>query len=95
MMSISVNVKGYVSRDNDTYIKYKNVLIACVNAGVSELPKECAIYFGQTEPSFHLLDNNIETVIPNSKYFNQVIGKIENLVSEIPDDVHKLVFTYQ
>lgn len=45
-MGMSTHVKGFVSTENENYKKHSKVLIACIEAGISELPKETAEYFG-------------------------------------------------
>lgn len=60
IMSMSTNVRGYVSPENEKYKKqsFKSydgpcITIACCEAGVSELPKETAEYFGSKYPDLY------------------------------------------
>ena len=85
-------VKGFVSPENENYKKHAKVLIACIEAGISELPKETAEYFGSKCPEEYLLEEKLEVEIPIREWDNEYSSGFEIIVSEIPDGVHKIRF---
>lgn len=91
-MGMSTRITGFVSSENENYKKHSKVLIACIEAGISELPKETAEYFGSKYPEKYLLENKLEIEIPKHKYNEDMTEGFEIIVSEIPDDVHKIRF---
>ncbi len=92
-MGISTSVKGFVSPNNETYKKHSKVLIACIEAGVSELPKETAEYFGSKYPEEYLLEDKLEVPIIKHEYNEEMVDGFEIIVSEIPKDVYMIRFT--
>lgn len=91
-MGMSTHVTGFVSPENENYKKHSKVLIACIEAGISELPKETAEYFGSKYPEKYLLEEKLEVKIPTSEWKNEYSSGFEIIVSEIPDGVHKIRF---
>jgi hypothetical protein len=91
-MGMTTYVKGFVSPENETYKKHAKVLMACIDAGVSELPKETAEYFGSKYPEEYLLEEKLETHIPKHEYSEDMREGYEIIVSEIPKDVYKIRF---
>lgn len=79
-----------VSQKNENYKKHANVLNACIEAGISELPKETAEYFGNKNPEKHLLDEKLEIYIPQNAFCRESTKGIEIVVSEIPKDIYKI-----
>ena len=55
-MGMSTRITGFVSPENENYKKHAKVLNACIEAGISELPKETAEYFGS---KYHGGDPNV------------------------------------
>lgn len=68
------------------------VLNACIEAGISELPKETAEYFGSKYPEQYLLEEKLEIKIPKHEYSEDMTEGFEIIVSEIPEGVHKIRF---
>lgn len=91
-MGMSTHVTGFISPENENYKKHSKVLIACIEAGISKLPKETAEYFGSKYPEKYLLEEKLEVKIPTSKWSNEYSSGFEIIVSEIPDGVHKIRF---
>ena len=91
-MSMSTSVIGFVSPENDKYQKHAKVLNACIEAGVSELPKETAEYFGSKYPEKYLLEEKLEIEIIQHEYHGNAACGFEIYVSEIPEGVHKIRF---
>jgi hypothetical protein len=97
-MGMSTYIIGFVSPENENYHsmggykKHSKVLIACIEAGISELPKETAEYFGSKYPEKYLLEEKLEIKIPKHKYSEDMKEGFEIIISEIPDGVHKIRF---
>lgn len=91
-MGMSTYVKGFISSDNDDYKKHSKVLMACIDAGVSELPKETAEYFNSNYPDEYLLEEKLEIDIPIKEWSAEGSSGFEILISEIPDGVHTIRF---
>jgi len=91
-MGMSTRITGFVSPENEKYKKHAKVLIACIEASISELPKETAEYFGSKYPEQYLLEEKLEIKIPKHEYHEDMIEGFEIIVSEIPDGVHKIRF---
>jgi hypothetical protein len=91
-MGMSTKITGFVSPENENYKKQSKVLIACLEAGIKELPKETAEYFGNKYPYLSLLDEKLEIPIPKHEYSKDMTDGFEIIVSEIPDGVHKIRF---
>lgn len=89
---MSTRVIGFVSEENDTYKKHSKVLIACIEAGISELPKETAEYFGSKYPEKYMLEEKLEITIPTHKYCEDMTQGFEVYVKEIPEGVEKIRF---
>lgn len=91
-MGMSTRITGFVSPENEKYKKHANVLKACIEAGISELPKETAEYFGSKYPEKYLLEEKLEIKIPKYEYSEDMTEGFEIIVSEIPEGVHKIRF---
>jgi hypothetical protein len=91
-MGMSTRITGFVSSENENYKKHSKVLIACVEAGISELPKETAEYFGSKYPEEYLLEEKLEIKIPKHEYSKDMTEGFEIIISEIPPGVHKIRF---
>ena len=91
-MSQSMRVIGFVSPIDKEYRNHSNVLLACIEAGIKELPKETAIYFGSKYPEKYLLEEKLEIDIPHREYKEDMQDGYDVLVSEIPEGVHKIRF---
>ena len=93
-MGISTHVKGFISQEDSEYIKHSKVLKACIEAKVSNLPKETAEYFGGDYPEEYLLEEKLEVNIPKYHWTDGFYSSgYEIIVSEIPKGVHKIRFT--
>ena len=92
-MSMSTNVVGFVSPENENYKKHSKVLIACIEAGVSELPRETTEFFGSKYPYKYLQDEKLQIEIPTHEYSNESSVGYEIILSEIPKEVHTIRFT--
>jgi len=91
-MGMSTRITGFVSPENENYKKHSKVLIACIEAGISELPKETAEYFGSKYPEEYLLEEKLEIKIPKHEYSEDMTEGFEIIISEIPQGVHKIRF---
>jgi len=91
-MGMSTHIIGFVSPENENYKKHAKVVIACIEAGIKELPQETAEYFGSRYPGRYLLEEKLEINIPKHEYFGDETEGFEIIVSEIPDGVHKIRF---
>jgi hypothetical protein len=91
-MGMSTKVIGFVSENDDMYKKHSKVLMACIEAGVSNLPKETAEYFGSEYPGEYLLEEKLQTRIPVHEYSADMQDGFEVIVSEIPIGVYKIRF---
>lgn len=89
---MSTKVIGFISAENETYKKHAKVLVACLEAGIEELPKETAAYFGHEWPEKYLLEEKLEVKIPHHVYEADMQEGFEIIVSEIPHGVHKIRF---
>lgn len=92
-MSMSTNVVGFVSTENITYQKHAKVLEACIEAGISELPKETAEFFNSKYPEKYLLEEKLQINLPIKEYNIEYSSGFEIIVSEIPKEVYKIRFT--
>lgn len=91
-MGMSTYVTGFVSPENENYKKHSKVLLACLEAGISELPKETADFFGSKYPEKYLLEEKLEIKIPVKEWGNDYSSGFEIIVSEIPKEVHTIRF---
>ncbi len=57
-MGMSTHIEAFMPDTDADFIKHKNVLLACREAGVS-LPKETAGYFGSDDTSNETLDERL------------------------------------
>lgn len=91
-MGMSTSVYGFVSPNNKIYRKHSKVLRACIDAGISELPKETAEYFDCEYPEEYLFEEKLEVSIPQHEYNEDMRQGYEIKVSEIPEGVEKIRF---
>lgn len=91
-MGMSTRVIGLVSENDPTYKKHAKVLIACIEAGVKELPKETAEYFGSSYPERYLLVEKLTVEIPKRKYNADMEEGLEIVVRDIPAGVEVIRF---
>lgn len=93
-MSMSTYVKGYIPATDPLYIKHSNVLRACIDAGIKELPQETAEYFGSKYPEEYLFNEKLEIKIPTEKFNDpqtcQAIYEVK--IANIPAGVEKIRF---
>lgn len=89
---MSTHVYAFISSDNETYEKHAKVLRACIDAGVSELPKETAEYFDCKYPEEYLFEEKLEVEIPTYEYSADMEEGFEIYISQIPEGVHKIRF---
>lgn len=90
---MSIHIKGFISSKNETYKKHSEILIACIQAGIKELPKETAEYFGSKCPNKDLLEEKLKIEVPITECSNNHSSGVEIIVSEIPEGVCKIIFT--
>jgi len=86
-------VKGLTSKDNEEYKRHKAVLDACVNAGIKDLPKETAEFFGSSYPDPCITEEVLEREIKVIERQDDTRIHYEIKVSEIPSDVDVIRFT--
>ncbi len=91
-MGMSTRIKGFISDDNETYRKHCAVLRACIDARISELPRETAEYFGCDSPEEYLFEEKLETDIKVHRADRDMVNGWEIIVSEIPEGVYKIRF---
>lgn len=91
-MGMSTRVCGFISSNNDTYQKHSKVLRACIDAGIEELPKETAEYFGADYPEEYLFEEKLEVTIPKHEWRAEMEEGYEIIVSEIPEGVEVIRF---
>ena len=89
---MTTQITGFVSPENENYKKHAKVLNACIEAGILELPKETAEYFGSKYPEKYLLEEKLEIKIPKHIYTDDMMEGFDIFVSEIPEGVHKIRF---
>jgi len=92
-MGMSTRVVGIISDDDPTYKKHFNVLRACIEADISELPKETADYFGSSTPYYELAVEKLEVKIPKHVIQEDMVDGYDIIVSEIPEGVKIIRFT--
>lgn len=88
------SIYGNISIDDPTYQKHLAVLEACINAGVSQLPKETAEYFGDTYPSMEITFDKLHVKLPFEEYSNDFGGGYKLKVADIPDGVEIIYFSF-
>lgn len=91
-MGMSTHVVAFVSPEDETYKKHTKVMIACLEAGIKELPKETAEYFNSSYPDESLLEKKLEIRIPHHEYSEDMIEGFEIYINEIPKGAHKIRF---
>lgn len=89
---MSTSVIAFVSEENETFKKQVKVLKACIEAGIEELPKETAKYFGESYVCESLIEAKLEIEIPTIDYSGDAEEGFEIVVSEIPEGTHKIRF---
>ena len=91
-MSMSIEVIGLISDNNDLYKKHSKVLRACIDAEVQLLPTETADYFGSKYPEEHLFIEKLTVQIPKYKIEEDMVEGYTIKVSEIPEGVEIIRF---
>jgi hypothetical protein len=91
-MGMSTHVYAFISSDNDTYKKQCKVLQACIDAGIKELPKETADYFGSDYPEHCLFEEVLEIEITAHEYSEDMQEGFEVRISELPEGVETIRF---
>lgn len=91
-MSMSTNIVAFIPDNDPTYLKHKKVLLACHEAGVKELPKETAQYFGEkyVEPCY--LEEKLTVKLKMEEWKNEYCSGYEIFVKDIPVGVEKIRF---
>ncbi len=90
-MGKSTHVTAFIDATDETYIKHRNVLLACLAADIS-LPKETAEYFGEDWPRYELLEEKLETKIFKTFWKIDYAEGYEILIEDLPKGVHKIRF---
>ena len=90
---MSTYIKGYIPATDPLYVKHANVLKACFEAGIKELPEETAKYFGVKNPEPCMLEEILEVKIPVTEIFNDSRVHYEINIKDIPQGVEKIRFT--
>jgi hypothetical protein len=91
-MGMSTHVVGFRSDNDPEYKKHSKVLRACIDAGIKQLPKETADYFGYASPEEYLFEDALEIEIPTKKWGDFYRQGFEIKVSEIPSGVDIIRF---
>ena len=93
-MGMSTNVTGFRSRDGEEFKKHYKVLQACIEAGVTELPKETADFFGDDTVEEYIVDDFLECSINDclTEYSGDMEDGYEIDVKKIPKGVEKIRF---
>jgi hypothetical protein len=91
-MGMSTHIKGFVSPENELYKNHSKVLLACLGAGIKELPKETAEFFDCKFPALYLLEEKLEINIPFKEYNEDMGDGYEVIISELPKEVYKIRF---
>ena len=91
-MGMSTHLIGLVSPDDEIYKKHANVLKACHESGIKELPAETAKFFGYTHPELCALEEKLTVKIPYTEYSEYMVDGFEVDVTKIPIGVTKLRF---
>jgi len=91
-MGMSTHITGFISDTDPTYQKHKKVLVACIEAGISELPKETAEYFGNKYPEEYLLEDKLSVAINKHEYSSDYEQGFEVYLKDIPQGVEKIRF---
>jgi hypothetical protein len=92
-MGMSTRVTGFVSSNNEEYIKHSKVLRACIDAKIGKLPKETADFFGSEYPEEYLFDEKLEIKIKTHVYNEDMTEGFEVILSELPKEVYKIRFS--
>lgn len=69
------------------------MLIACIEAGIEELPAETAMFFNSKHPEKYLLEDVLTVDIPVKKWCDENSDGFEIIVSDIPKLAHKIRFS--
>lgn len=91
-MGMSSKVTGFVSAEDPTYKKHVKVLRACLEAGVSNLPKETAEYFDNEWPEEYLIEEKLKVNIPHREYRAEMQEGFEIDIDSIPEGVKVIRF---
>jgi hypothetical protein len=91
-MGMSTHVIGFIPDNDSVYLKHKKVLEACIEAGIKELPKETAEYFGSKSPYEGLLEEKLQVTVPVKEWGNEYSSGYEVEVNQIPQGVKTIRF---
>jgi hypothetical protein len=91
-MGMSTHVIGLISSDDKVYQKHKKVVIACIGAGIKELPKETAEFFGDKTPSEYVLREKLEREVPHKEWGDDGRSGFEINVKDIPKEITRIRF---
>jgi hypothetical protein len=90
---MSTHVTGFIPATDSLYIKHSNVLKACIDAGIEELPRETAEYFNCKYPEKYLFEDKLRVDIPVNEIHNDSGVHYEVSICNIPQGVEKIRFT--
>ena len=91
-MGMSTHIVAFVSDNDPEYQKQKAVLDACLAAGIEELPKETAEYFGQEWPDAEIGEARLEVDLPVAEWKDDMKEGYEVKIEDIPAGVYKIRF---
>ena len=91
-MGMSTHIIGLRTTNDKTYQKHAKVLRACIDAGVSELPKETAEYFGEKYPEEYLFEEVLAVKVPAEEWGEDMQEGFEIKVAYIPQGVETIRF---
>lgn len=95
-MSMSTYIQAFIPDTDPTYQKHKKVLLACIDAGIEELPKETSQYFGYKTPEREALEEKLKVELREGvhyKDYNEDMSQgFEIELKDIPQGVTKLRF---
>lgn len=91
-MGISLHITALVDDTDATYVKHKNVLLACIAAKIRILPIETADFFGSKYVDISIIEQPLERKIETTKYCTDYCEGFEINMKDIPPEVTKLRF---
>lgn len=95
-MSMSTYIQAFTPDTDPTYQKHKKVLLACIDAGIEELPKETATYFGSKYPEREQIEEKLRVQLKEGVHYKDyredMSQGFEIELKDIPKGVTKLRF---
>lgn len=95
-MGMSTYLQAFIPDTDATYQLNKKVLLACLDAGIKELPKETADYFGYKHPEKCILEEKLQVRLQKGvhyKDYNEDMSQgFEIELKDIPEGVTKIRF---